>query len=398
MTSPGDNPFGHLPPGITEEDVIDLVDGCISPAREKFLIDALRAHPRLGLLIKQMRSDRAGLSELPPSLAAPGNLLDGIEAKLNRAAMASLVDESARIEAPIPVYTPPVVVRRSALSIFAESRAVRAFATAASLAIIGGIGYLAVRELYRQWPRVPPPTPVVIQPDDPTNTNGASSTGIALTAPDDTTTPPSDATAMAVLVGPLPDNSPTIQAELTPAEAIRLAHEGRLVITLRSTAVPSTLRLLEQLAAAREDDTRWRSYSPDALPIELAALSTPLPDDTLNPAPGHPAPQLPTFAGDSSPRPTPLQPLPDPSIASASRHVVNKAVRLVWMPSDEKALEALLKNLNLNQREQTGTLRILPSAIDARPALDPESVLWWNRSGEAWTVRVAVPIVVEVVE
>lgn len=401
MTSSGDNPLlSHLPPGITEEDVIDLVDGVVPPTREKFLIDTLRAQPRLGLLIKQLRADSAAVSELPASLPAPTNLLDGIEAKLNRAAMASLVDESARIDAPIPIYTPPVVIGRSPLAAFAESRAVRALATAASLAIVGGIGYFAVREIYRQWPSVPPPTPVVINPDTPnaTNPDGASGTAIALTTPPNTDTTPIEPIAMAAFVGPLPESTSDIPAELTLAQALELAHEGRLVITLRSSAVPSTLRLLEQLAAAREDDTRWRSFSPEALPVELAALSTPLPDSTLNPAPGHPAPQVPTFAGDSSPRPTPLKPLPDLATSPAPRHVVNKAVRLVWMPSDEKALEALLKNLNLNQREQTGTLRVLPSAIDARPTLDPESVLWWNRSSEAWTVRVAVPIVVEVVD
>jgi anti-sigma factor RsiW len=102
-SSPEHNSFS-LPPGITEADLIDLIDGAVPSEREGVLIAALRDEPRLGLMVKRMRADRGGLEELGAvSMAAPAGLIEGIESKLNREALRELVAESEEAPAVIPI-------------------------------------------------------------------------------------------------------------------------------------------------------------------------------------------------------------------------------------------------------------------------------------------------------
>ena len=69
--------------------MIDLADGVLARDREEIVLAALRRDPRLGLVAKQFRADRLLLSGLG-DVRAPAGLADGIEARLEAAALRGL--------------------------------------------------------------------------------------------------------------------------------------------------------------------------------------------------------------------------------------------------------------------------------------------------------------------
>lgn len=407
MTAPTPNSFS-LPSGVTEADLIDLVDGVVPAQREAALIEALRREPRLGLLVKQMRADRSAVVEAMAAVpATPRNLLEGIESRLDRAALSELVAEAEHAPAAIPISTVQPA-RRGLVQILAESAWSRRLATAASIAVVGGIGYLAVRELTRKWPALPGNAPVVHV--DPNANRG---TGVTVPGDDDAA-----ATALAMGDGgPEVPNAasepattmvaaaeePGVTGPLTASAALRLAEQGRLVITVRSTGYESTLRHLEDLSRTSARDTRWRALTVDSLPREFAALATPLPDETL-PGTGRPgAPWRdgpPAYASESGqPGAGPLERnLMGPPFYEPGRVVV-RALRTVETSATERSLDDLLKDLAVAKSHEA-RYRVLPEglAIEVKPSLDAESVLWWTRGPGNWNARVTVPVVVETVE
>ena len=138
MTTGLPNPLPH---GITEADLIDLADGVLARDREDVVLGALKSDPRLGLLAKQFRADRelvAGLGEV----RAPAGLAEGIEARLEAAALRDLASASRDVPRPIPISQ---VERRepSVLRLLMESAWPRRLAVAASIAIVAGLGTMA---------------------------------------------------------------------------------------------------------------------------------------------------------------------------------------------------------------------------------------------------------------
>lgn len=412
-TNPSNPPPLSLPAGLTEADLIDLIEGgaaALTPELERVMIEALRQEPRLGLLIKQMRAERTAVAEWgATAAAAPGNLIEGIEAKLDRNALSELVAESEEAPAPIPISRVQPM-RRGLAAIIAESVWSRRLATAASVAIVGGLGYFAVRELAKKWPALPTVTPVVTNTTKPGDANTDSSpastaiaeatTNSAPEAMDSSPTGPALAKADPV-VGP----ASVEPVALTATEAVRLAEQGRLVITVRSDAYEGTLRHLQELSRTADRRDRWRAYEPSALPQEFAALAAPLSDDGLAPAspliPSRPKMSLPTYASEGQAlSPRKVEKTPEPTLQFPDRHVVVRTLRVVQMDGEAQSLDDLLRDINVS-KAHTARFRVLPegAALDVRPSLDPESVLWWSRGGEgAWLKRISVPIVVETVE
>lgn len=380
-----------LPPGLTEADIVDMVDGDVPPHREALVIDALQQRPMLGLLVKQLRADRAatqGLAEL--TATAPTNLLEGIQARLDRDALAELVHEAEEASAPIPISQAPRVDGHGGIiRVLAESVWARRLATAASIAIVAGIGVIGVREIAKRWPRMP--AVVVVQPPAPTDPGSVApveiATGEGQPAAGDTPDPVA-APAATVLASEAPAVEP---APLSVADALALARDGRLVITVRSSRVADTLRQLEGLSRTAAADVRWRAFDLARLPTELAALSTPR---TVVPAgvPNRPDANPAVFASEGAASAV-VGPMPAPE---ALRPVV-KAVHVVRMGADATRLGDLLKDLNIT-RDQVAEFHVLPAPIAHGPAIEPESVLWWSAGGENWTPRIVVPIVVETVE
>lgn len=381
----------NLPAGLTEADLVDMVDGDVPPQREALVIDALQQRPAIGLLVKQMRADQArvqAMAELTP--AAPTNLLEGIQAKLDRDALAELVQEAEEASAPIPFSQAPRVSGHGGIiRVLAESPWARRFATAASLAIVAAIGAVGIREVSKRWPSLPGTVNVV-------NGGGAESTSPAIVvtpAPADEslngTAPIAAPTELATAEQPLAPEAP---APLTAAQALAMAREGRLVVTVRSARLGETLRHLEGLSRTAAADVRWRAYDLELLPSELATLSTPR---SIEPAavPDGPAAPL-FFAGTSSTASTGfVGPVP----AEVPPRLVVKSVHVIRMAADATRLTDLVRDLNIT-RDQVAEFHLLPAPIEHGPSLEPESVLWWSGSSESWTPRIMVPIVVETIE
>lgn len=415
-----DIPGLNLPAGITEDDLIDLVDGVLPAPREAAVIEALRREPRLGLMVKAMRADRAEVAELAMvRVPRPVGMLDAIEAKLNREALSALVAESEQAPASIPISS-VIPQRRGIIAVLAESVWARRLATAASLAIVAGLGYFAVRELVKALPGVQPPRTIVRGPSSTGEPSPINPTPVEA-APDRTEVAEgprgdevSGESTMEVAAAPAADSSiPDSVATggtLTLPEALRLAEAGRLVIRVRSNNHEGTLRHLQELSRTSGRETRWRAYDVNALPTEYAALSSPLSDDpsSLTPlSPPSPDPRrtpTTTIAGEGrSPQPRPAPPSPIISPAAPGgidlfpvAHTRVRALRIVQTSASTQALDDLLKDIAVN-RSHSASFFVLPEHASAHPApsLDPESVLWWARGSSAWVKRVTVPVVVE---
>ncbi len=374
-----------LPAGLTEADLIDLADGVLSREREGVVLAALKQHPEMGLLAKQFRADRAMVTSLT-EVRAPSGLAEGIEARLTAAALRDLASQSH--EAPRPIRISQVQIREpSVLRLLMDSPWTRRFATAASLAIVVGLGALGVRAVFNALPGK-----AVAYKD--TNANPVPEVVPAPTPTTEIATNPIDTT---------PDVAPTVIAaapqakveELTPAVAARLAAEGRLAITIRTSASGSALKRLESLARAR--DTGWHTIALEA-PAQYASLMTPQMD--LVPAPTIPNTPAPTAIAGTQTTPKSNLPVPPTStpVIPPLRPVV-KAIYTVDLTPGEQPFESLLRSITDTLPEgATITLRTLPQPIAAPVSLDPESVLWWSSPTGKWSKRGRIPVVIEGLE
>lgn len=390
----------HLPAGITEADLIDLVDGvALHPSREAAVLAALKAEPRLGLSIKQMREDRAGLTALG-ELHAPLGLADGIEARLEADAIRSLAHAEEGAADVIPISTMRVETPGIWHHLL-ESAWPKRLATAASLAIVGSLIYFGGREMLRNgWPTTsstlavkPTPAPDIAPPaphDAPAPIEVAA-------APDTPSTAASGPTLIA-------DAAPAEQP-ITPEQAVALAREGRLVISVRAPRdAASTLKRVETLARSGSRDASWRTLALDGLPTEFALLtapSMPAPPTHTTPAADPTRPEIGIAAADPA---KPHDSVPAVQTPPTPLRPVVKAIYTIELDPRERSITDLLESLRDSSRGslvQSGTevvLRKLDQPLERTISLAPEDILWWANQPSAWTRRATVPVVIETLE
>lgn len=381
MTASGSN--SDLPAGLTEADLIDLVDGVLSPEREGVVLAALKKYPHMGLLAKQFRADRLMVATLS-EVRAPSGMAEGVEARLEAAALRDLASQSRAVPQPIPVSH--VHIRETgALRLLMESPWTRRLATAASLAIMCGLGLIGMRAIYNALPGK-----AIVHNASPSNSAPELAPEPAPTielAHKPVQEPPTPA-PVTVTAASRPESD-----ELTNAVAARLAAEGRLSITVRTSITGPSLKRLESLAKAR--DTGWHLIPLDA-PEQYAMLLVP----QVEAAAPHPAqnPVNPiTVAGGDPVAPT------APTLHTApllpTSHTVVKAMYTVDVTPGEHSFASLLRSITDTLPEgATISLRTLPQPIASPVALEPESVLWWTSSTGKWSKRTRVPIVIEAFE
>ncbi len=374
-----------LPPGITEADLIDLVDGVLAREREGAVLAALKQHPQAGLLAKQFRADRSLVLALGDP-RAPTGLAEGIESKLEAAALRDLARQSREVPRPIPISQ--VQLRESGiLRLLLESPWTRRLATAASLAIVAGLGIVGIRAALHNLQGTPvahtnAPNPI----PDVTPPSPAPTIDIAANPVD--ATPAIATTLIAATIEP-------IAQELTHTLAARLASEGRLAITVRATLAGPALKRLESLARAR--DTGWHAIPLDA-PAQYAMLMSPQPDAApVTSTPNSPDPIA--IAGTQTAPGAVSQPSPPSTPALPHSHPVVKAIYTVELTPGEQPFESLLRSItDALPDAATITLRVLPQPIAAPIAIDPDSVLWWTSPTGKWSKHARVPVVVETLE
>lgn len=412
-----DNPSpAELPFGLTEDDLVDLVEGSLPAHREAVVLAALKAKPRLGLLVKHLRADSAALVSLAEiDTIAPAGLADGIEARLQSEALHALADDSAHAPLSLPVSSvrvdEPGVIR-----ILLESVWARRFATAASIAIVGGIAAFAVLQVSRSLTPAHSPsgiastqsghTPAAAPPTSDASAAPAHSAPLAVAAAGN----PADT---APSVGPpAPGPSETIAAsappaapELTLADAQRLAREGRLVISVIATEPGSgfpAVKRAESLARAIGREGGWHSIDMTGVPAQFTALLSPVtpPFDPSDPAHEH---QPQTIIASDSALHTPVSPIrPGPSTLIPPPRPVVKAIYAVEVDPRERAIKSLIDSLRDTTTTGAPAPRILLRAVDqpfAQTApLEPDAILWWNSVPSRWVRRATIPVVVETLE
>jgi len=395
------------PLGLTEADVIDMVDGDVVPAREPLVIAALEAQPRLGLIVKRMRADRAEMQMLGQvGATAPAGIFAGVEARLDREALRELVSEAEDAPAPIPIGRAMPSSPRGVIRVLGESAWARRLATAASIAIVAGLGVAGARELARKWPRLPGNAPLATKTSPGIHDGGR---GEMVAGGNDATSVAIDSEPVAVAAAELGagENAvETLSDPLTMPDALRLAQQGRLVVVVRAGPAhyAGALKHLEGLsrAAGTRGEVRWRSHDLDKLPAEMAMLAVPLDGIGADAGPAvspRPRPPL-AIVGERTigepPRAMTSTALPD--VGLPVPRVVVKSLRTVRMTADARQLGDLLKDLNIGNN-QVAKFRLLPAPIDDRPSLDAQSVLWWAAGGgDAWSRKITVPIIIETLE
>ncbi len=380
MTS---TPF-QLPTGIREDDLIDLVDGRLSREREGVVLAALRDEPALANLVKGMRSDAQVAARLD-AVRAPAGLADGIEARLEEAALRDLATASLQRTDAIPISS--VDVRGPGIvELLTESLWPRRLAMAASVAIVAGLGVWGVRTVMNSAPKAAPKDIATVTPARPApeETNAAV---VPTPAPMDIAAiNPSEI----IDLGPVAAITPAPAAvAMTEARAAELASEGRLTVTIHAPIAQAATKKLDALAKAGGREG-WRALPMDNVPAEYAMLLAP---SVGVPAPTGVVPNPITVASDR-----PLVDRPSGVALPKPRPVV-KAIYTVDVNPGQKGMGVLVRAITDVIPEGAAIeLRETPRRADAPPALDADSVLWWNSAPGKWAKRVTVPIVVEGLE
>jgi hypothetical protein len=381
-----------LPEGLTEGDMIDLIDGRLAPEREAFVLMAIKAEPRLAVLVRRLREDAAAVAGLDGGIEVPADLADRVEAQLHAEALASLAAQEA--DAPLePAVTSVVTVSSSddgsPWRLVLESAWTRRLATAASIAIVAGAGLLA----YHQFAPAPPPgpgpigpiavTPAAPGPGEPGPGLEAGPEVAVATAPDASSIgqPP-----------PLIADPPAVAATISPERALELARQGRLAISVRLPhAEAGALKRIEALARAAGREGGWREVGLDRVPVAYASLLTPTMTVPSLSGPARP-PIL--VAGEERGVRSGVDARVD---LSFQRRAVVRAIWSVDVSPRAAAIAGLLDALSPG-RPDGAVLVERDAPMLPPPALTPEDVLWWHNPPSTWGTKVSIPVVVEDLE
>lgn len=401
--------MNDLPPNpssqpLDEGDLLALVEGMpLPPERAARVREAMASDPRLAELAALLRSDRDALASTPLA-TAPTDLLDRVEARLERDALVGLAQTeatSASGELPVSVVLP-------ARRVWLTRRTAAPLAAAAAVALIAG-GVLML--IPGKKPAAPGPiavkdaptdvTPIVIaHADKPDDTPLTTHTDTGHQGPEIAvkTDPPE------VEPKPAPPQL-TIVAKAEPAysteQLLAAAREGKLVLRLRTPSDAAAEGRVKALAgntrslhvesmrdslAAKATQAYAGAWSPRKPVIDPPLPRPSLPEQPIAGANTDPKkPVEPPAVAEKSP-PAPAQPVdPAPTMSS---HAFMAAV-----PATGDGLEALRKALS--SESVPADWQILPDAITLGEATDAASVLWWTAPATAWTGRFSVPIVVQ---
>lgn len=443
-----------LPPGLSEDDLADLVEGTVRAEREAEVLAALRAEPRLAVLVKSLRVDASSLRGLDEGVRAPESLASAIEQRLEAGSLAEVVGLGA-LDTPAAglgssvtlesggVPRPRIVEASvSPLRALVDGVWFRRLATAASIALLAGVGVVVVRQLSNVGPSGGPsggggfvPTPrFEVAESGSSSVPSAADAPIATLAASEPVGPPmpevlaessSPAPAIvpetaSVAAGPevaVAEAVPAVEPEplrpvvmlpsvplepmLTAREAAALAEQGRLVITVSAPRPDGVLRRLEGLARALPRERAVTSIAMNSVPPEYLALTRPAVLPKVARLAPRPAPTIEPsdLAGDrpDGGLPRPMRPIGLESQASDGPTPYIRAIYTARVAPSEDELADLVRQLT-DFRGTVAGFRALEAPIATPMALDPEAVLWWGSNPARWVRRVTVPIVVESLE
>ncbi len=406
-------------PGLSEADeseLLGLVEGSLSPERERAVLTRWQGRPDILRMIEGMVGDRAGLTSVADAVP-PRGLLNGVEAYLEREALLSGDEAGSQFSTGVEQGTlvsdrPPqvrVVPRRGGASLIFG----RYGALAAVLAVaIGGAAYIMMPA------RTNTSTPLFAQRDAASSPFSDSSSGrISPAAPVDNmfrkesaghreadgelAVAPSAKSSAPEAPGPANrgDAVPNATVAAAPAEisaerALELAREGRLMVRVVAGSAQRAMQKA-QTALRDRDSAAGLVGSVDASPQDAARIASAA--ESLRP--------LHRLGADSIERGRPEalaasdKPPPARSVQASEsvldqRSVPRRTVASVDVRLSAEAIESL-RNVLTTRGAGTVEFIELPEAIPAAPEFDAEQALWWTQPPSAWTPRVRVPVVFE---
>ncbi|MGH7131643.1 MAG: hypothetical protein ACREJO_06835 [Phycisphaerales bacterium] len=373
---------------------------------------AIAADAGLRELVDGMRADRSALAGID-DVHAPSNLLELVEARLEREALVGLSRVGAPAKLPVSQVIPE---RESVIGQIITRPWARQLAMAAGLLIVAGVGFMVVkanwpthkaREFARGDNRAEPGTlvekPEGLAAKTASGANPKNDADLAVgptrsAATGSTTVEPTTVQGPAAIADASSKDAAKTEVQppaMTLDRAIALAKEGRLVVRLRATDGNVAQERLDSLAKRAGS---WLKHGPatpgegieiaDAVQIAVAA-SRPAPANipvrpTEDAMAGTPS------ASNSRPSlPTPANAVPPPSVNLAGQ------VYCLTLTPDDDNLRSLLQRLNGGDKDLLAQLQevALPVAVGA--PMTPDAMLWWNRAPVQWDRRLVVPVVVE---
>jgi hypothetical protein len=416
-----------LPPQL-EAALLDFVEGQPMRAADRSAIDAAAAeNPQLAALIRGMQADRAALQAFAVE-RAPAGLLGRVEAVLEREALVGLA--TAEHNTPTHLPTSLVLPPQRATGL---GRWRAPFAVAAAVAVVTAGAYVLIRGSVAPKPTgrdiagntttggVTSFTPDLHAADGSLTaaplpfsgeglpTSAASGT-LASNEPTSDAAPPAAAPSTEVAVAAASEAS--IPFGMNLAEALELAREGRLLITVVAPSTDAAVAALDRLPNKHLGDGRETRVVPidlaaassfsSRLNVELAARfssirlagsngqesGTPRAFSVVSGSPDAPRPPLPIPGAEGA----------DPGTASAP--AVAPRVFAVELGADARALRATLRALARSiapdaPAELMVQLSALPPGVESpcsAPATDAGSILWWT-SPSTWSAPASAPVV-----
>lgn len=435
------SPIDPLPEGLSEADVLDLVEGALAPDRRARVSAIIGQNPKLAQLVTRLEQDKVGLiaQARADALAGPPagfaaleqHICDHIESALSEQALATLAQAEMEATPEAGVPEPALAMAEtSALVRFVESRWARRLATAASLAVVGGLAIMLGRTLLNS-PGTPRSTPVAVNSPGSTgapgtdattpNTQGTGTDALAsghqADTPGDTVSPGADPHTASVLamgehsaLDATSATDTTDAAIISPARAAELAGQGRLAVAVVTLDGPRTRKRLDALAKADARQGGWRSLDVAAPPAPLATLASTLPfDERAEREIGGVPNTVVVIAADGQPQiqvrtpgaTTPSITSPSVALPSAPTVLAPVALYTVDVDTSPQAMTDLLvavrePTTSTSADSTTRSVRFVELPEPVAPAIttEPESVLWWTGPASRWVKRVSVPVIV----
>ncbi len=351
--------------GLTEDELLDFVEGELPADRSAAVLRTLAAHPELSGAVMGMRSDRGRLShELELVAAEPDRSFveavvhQGVTGELDPA-FAALFESTGRAGGGVPRMRPTRVVR--------AHRRLGWPARAAGVLLAACVAGAFFGAVWLAWPSAPvslgAPRLAEAPPTAPAEAGAlAEAAPLAARAPVSVAQAPADGL-------PAHEWGPTTTI-VTPAEALAAAREGRLVIRLYAPDAALGRGLVESI-------TTTPSIS------RVAVLDGPVTDvDALRIAGAVPTQTGPVYAGD-------------PASVDTDRPAPSERASWVYMVEvepTERGVSLLLAGLSRRPGVLVELLR------SGEPVTTPGSagdVSWFRGPSRDWTRRIAAPIVVQ---
>lgn len=381
MTKARDNNPEPDPGLLSEEQILDWIDGRVSP-QDASRLAAMSGRAGLEQRVAQMRANKRALVALG-NVSAPRDVHDRVLAALEREALVREGESDA-----IPISTVVFEDEPRRRSWLHSAGAPLALAAGLLLLVSGGVYWIATANK-RPGP-VPGPIAMKADQGDPVIENPGPvdepPTMIAMTA-EATPAHVPDAGVAGIV-----EDQPAIMlaahsAPIDDTRALELARQGRLVMRVVATNTKG-LASLERDVSRPQSGREWKLDSKVSATLAQAVTPKNVPFGLGS------RDEFAYASADAMSMLGPKAAFTWPLTAMTDRASRVKGTYLADVPARESTLRAV-KALLADKLDAKIVFEELGEAVKLPQRLDADSALWWTRPTAKWTQRVSIPVVVE---